>query len=52
MYSATVADKTEKVGIIIISLVKQTDKIRSDIPTSTFIIFLAIDQFLGGRDSK
>jgi len=39
-------DNTEKVGITLpISLVKQTDKARGDIPRSTFIR-RAIEQFL------
>ncbi|MGB7954994.1 MAG: hypothetical protein WCF23_13535 [Candidatus Nitrosopolaris sp.] len=38
MKSTTFADKSEKVGITLpISLVKQTDKVRGDIPRSTFI---------------
>ena len=38
MSGTTKADKTEKVGITLpITLVKQTDKARGDIPRSTFI---------------
>jgi metal-responsive CopG/Arc/MetJ family transcriptional regulator len=38
MTRTTLDDKTEKVGITLpISLVKQTDKARGDIPRSTFI---------------
>ncbi len=39
-------DKTEKVGITLpISLLEQTDKVRGDIPRSTFIR-RALQQFL------
>jgi len=39
-------DKTEKVGITLpISLLKQTDKVRRDIPRSTFIR-RAVEQYL------
>jgi metal-responsive CopG/Arc/MetJ family transcriptional regulator len=38
MVSTTHIDKTEKVGITLPnSLIKQTDKIRGDIPRSTYI---------------
>jgi metal-responsive CopG/Arc/MetJ family transcriptional regulator len=38
MVSTTHNDKTEKVGITLPnSLIKQTDKIRGDIPRSTYI---------------
>ena len=46
MKGAAKVDKTQKVGIILpITLVKQTDKARGDIPRSTFIR-RAIEQFL------
>jgi metal-responsive CopG/Arc/MetJ family transcriptional regulator len=38
MASTTPNDKTEKVGITLpSSLIKQTDKIRGDVPRSTYI---------------
>ena len=52
MSGTTRADKTEKVGITLpITLVKQTDKARGDIPRSTFIR-RAIEQFLRKDDKS
>ena len=52
MESTTHADKTEKVGITLpISLVKQTDKARGDIPRSTFIR-RAVEQYIIGKGGK
>jgi len=46
MSGTTKADKTEKVGITLpITLVKQTDKARGDIPRSTFIR-RAVEQYI------
>jgi metal-responsive CopG/Arc/MetJ family transcriptional regulator len=46
MVGANKTDKTEKVGITLpLSLLKQTDKARHDIPRSMFIR-RAIEQFL------
>ena len=52
MRRTTRDDKTEKVGITLpISLVKQTDKARGDIPRSTFIR-RAVEQYIRGKDGK
>ena len=52
MKHTTRDDKTEKVGITLpISLVKQADKARGDIPRSTFIR-RAVEQYIRGKDSK
>jgi metal-responsive CopG/Arc/MetJ family transcriptional regulator len=52
MQSTTIIDKTEKVGITLrISLVKQADKARGDIPRSTFIR-RAVEQYIRGKDGK
>jgi len=52
MKGTTTADKTEKVGITLpISLVKQTDKARGDIPRSTFIR-RALEQYIRGKGHK
>jgi len=49
MSGTTKADKTEKVGITLpITLVKQTDKARGDIPRSTFIR-RALEQYMKGK---
>jgi len=49
MSGTTKADKTEKVGIALpITLVKQTDKARGDIPRSTFIR-RAVEQYMKGK---
>jgi metal-responsive CopG/Arc/MetJ family transcriptional regulator len=45
-------DKTEKVGITLpISLTKQTDKVRGDVPRSTFIR-RALEQYIKGNGAK
>ncbi|MDQ6865045.1 MAG: type II toxin-antitoxin system HicB family antitoxin [Thermoproteota archaeon] len=52
MKSTTFTDKTEKVGITLpLLLVKQTDKVRGDIPRSTFIR-RAVEQYIKGKDGK
>jgi metal-responsive CopG/Arc/MetJ family transcriptional regulator len=53
MMGTTVAtDKTEKLGITLpMSLVKQTDKLRGDIPRSTFIR-RAVEQYVKGKVAK
>jgi metal-responsive CopG/Arc/MetJ family transcriptional regulator len=52
MKGTTTADKTEKVGITLpISLVKQTDKARGDIPRSTFIR-RAVEEYIRGNGGK
>jgi metal-responsive CopG/Arc/MetJ family transcriptional regulator len=52
MKRTTRDDKTEKVGITLpISLVKQTDKARGDIPRSTFIR-RAVEQYIKGNGGK
>ena len=52
MMGAAKIDKTEKVGITLpITLVKQTDKARGDIPRSTFIR-RAIENFLRKDDKS
>ncbi|MFZ0897127.1 MAG: hypothetical protein WAZ77_21715, partial [Candidatus Nitrosopolaris sp.] len=52
MKGTTTADKTEKVGITLpISLVKQTDQARGDIPRSTFIR-RAVEQYILGKGGK
>jgi len=49
MSGTTKADKTEKVGITLpVSLLKQTDKARGDIPRSTFIR-RAVQQYMKGK---
>ena len=49
MRGAAKIDKTEKVGITLpITLVKQTDKARGDIPRSTFIR-RAVQQYMKGK---
>jgi metal-responsive CopG/Arc/MetJ family transcriptional regulator len=52
MTRTTPNDKTEKVRITLpISLVKQTDKARGDIPRSTFIR-RAVEQYIRGKNGK
>ena len=52
MERTTRDDMTEKVGITLpISLVRQTDKARGDIPRSTFIR-RAVEQYIQGKDGK
>ncbi len=52
MKGTTTADKTEKVGITLPTvLVNQTDKARGDIPRSTFIR-RAIEQYIRGKGGK
>jgi metal-responsive CopG/Arc/MetJ family transcriptional regulator len=52
MTRTTQDDKTEKVGITLpISLVKQTDKARGDIPRST-LIRRAVEQYIRGKGGK
>jgi len=52
MNGTTTTDKTEKVGITLpISLMKQTDKARGDVPRSTFIR-RAIEQYIRGKGGK
>ncbi len=52
MKRTTLDDKTEKVGITLpIVLVKQTDKVRGDIPRSTFIR-RAVEQYILGKCDK
>jgi metal-responsive CopG/Arc/MetJ family transcriptional regulator len=52
MNGTTTADKTEKVGITLPnSLVKQVDKMRGDIPRSTFIR-RSVEQYVRGKDGK
>jgi metal-responsive CopG/Arc/MetJ family transcriptional regulator len=52
MTSTTLDDKTEKVGITLpIVLVRQTDKVRGDIPRSTFIR-RAVEQYIRGKNGK
>jgi len=52
MSGTTKADKTEKVGITLpITLVKQTDKERGDIPRSTFIR-RAVEQYMKGKSGS
>ena len=49
MRGAARIDKTEKVGITLpIALVKQVDKLRGDIPRSTFIR-RALEQYMKGK---
>ena len=49
MSGTTKADKTKKVGITLpVSLLKQTDKARGDIPRSTFIR-RAVQQYMKGK---
>jgi hypothetical protein len=49
MRGAAKIDKTEKVGITLpIALVKQVDKLRGDIPRSTFIR-RALEQYMKGK---
>ena len=50
MKGTTAADKTEKVGITLpISLVKQVDKMRGDIPRSTYIR-RSVERHIQGKD--
>jgi metal-responsive CopG/Arc/MetJ family transcriptional regulator len=52
MKSTTLYDKTKKVGITLpISLVKQVDKVRGDIPRSTYIR-RSVEQYIQGKDGK
>jgi metal-responsive CopG/Arc/MetJ family transcriptional regulator len=52
MRRTTRDDKTEKVGITLpISLVKQIEKARGDIPRSTFIR-RALEQYIKGKGGK
>ena len=52
MKRTTQDDKTEKVGITLpISLVKQIEKVRGDIPRSTFIR-RAVEQYIIGKGGK
>jgi len=52
MRGTTVADKTEKCGITLpISLVKQVDSRRGDVPRSTFIR-RALEQYLKGKSGS
>ncbi|MGB7955225.1 MAG: hypothetical protein WCF23_14700 [Candidatus Nitrosopolaris sp.] len=52
MRRTTRDDKTEKVGITLpISLVKQTDKVRGDIPRSTYIR-RSVERYIQGKDGK
>jgi metal-responsive CopG/Arc/MetJ family transcriptional regulator len=52
MKRTSVIDKTEKVGITLpITLVKRTDKARSDIPRST-LIRKAVEQYIRGKKAK
>ena len=49
MTGAAKVDKTQKVGITLpITLVKQTDNARGDIPRSTFIR-RAVEQYIKGK---
>ena len=50
MKSTTLPDKTEKVGITLpIILVKQVDKVRGDIPRSTYIR-RSVERYIQGKD--
>ena len=52
MKRTTQDNKTEKVGITLpISLVRQTDKARGNIPRSTFIR-RAVEEYIQGKDGK
>jgi metal-responsive CopG/Arc/MetJ family transcriptional regulator len=52
MKRTSIIDKTEKVGITLpITLVKRTDKVRGDIPRSTFIR-KAVEQYIRGKGGK
>ncbi|MGB7956533.1 MAG: hypothetical protein WCF23_21375 [Candidatus Nitrosopolaris sp.] len=50
MKSTILADKTDKVGITLpISRVKQVDKMRGDIPPSTYIR-RSVERYIQGKD--
>jgi hypothetical protein len=52
MASTTFTDKTRKLGITLpVSLLKQTDKARGDVPRSTFIR-RALEQYIRARAPK
>jgi metal-responsive CopG/Arc/MetJ family transcriptional regulator len=52
MKGITKADKTEKVGITLpISLLKQADKVRGDMPRSTYIR-KAVETYLQSKQGK
>jgi metal-responsive CopG/Arc/MetJ family transcriptional regulator len=52
MRGTTALDKTQKCGITLpVSLLKQTDKARGDIPRSTFIR-RAVEQYIKGKAPK
>lgn len=52
MKRTSIIDKTEKVEITLpVTLVKRTDKVRGDIPRSTFIR-KAVEQYIRGKGGK